>query len=248
MLGKLQRVASLAFRQSSLVYLLLNVVVFLLGAYMAQLPGNVAAGVGVSLIAAGITGWVTFLFVALQQEERDRLRRMDRFGLRDVFAGRSVEIKDIYDTRLRKAGHYIDVLGFGLNSLRQDYLHDYPSWAARTRVRILLIDPESGYADARDAEEGQRVGTIRGEVESFLSDTRQLRASQPDRFQVRLYGALPSVNMLRIDDEMFFGPYLVRQPSRRTPTMLLARGILFDRLNAHFDDLWDDALSRPAPL
>ena len=49
-------------------------------------------------------------------------------------------------------------MGFGLNSLRQDYGYAFSRWRDRATVRILLIDPrypnsENSYASQRDAEE-----------------------------------------------------------------------------------------------
>ena len=47
---------------------------------------------------------------------------------------------------------------------------------------------------------------------------------------------------------MFWGPYLVKQPSRNSPTFLIRKAVLFDRLVDHFERIWkDDSLSRPIP-
>jgi hypothetical protein len=57
--------------------------------------------------------------------------------------------------------------------------------------------------------------------------------------------ALPAINLLRADHEIFWGPYLMGQQSRNTPTLIAQRGgFLFDALKAHFDALWE----RSAPL
>jgi len=56
------------------------------------------------------------------------------------------------------------------------------------------------------------------------------------------------VNIFRVDNKMFWGPYLIKQPSRNSPTFLLRQAILFDRLLEHFERIWkDDSLSRPIP-
>ena len=93
----------------------------------------------------------------------------------------------------------------------------------------------------RDAEEGNAPGSISTDVQEFLDRTAEVRVQHPDRFQVRLYTALPSINVFRVDDELFWGPYLVRRQSRNTPTFLVSRGGgLFDRIVEHFELLWSD--------
>jgi hypothetical protein len=57
---------------------------------------------------------------------------------------------------------------------------------------------------------------------------------------------IPAINLFRIDDDVFWGPYLMQQQSRNTPTLLATRGgFLFDMLQKHFDALW--AQSSPSP-
>jgi hypothetical protein len=236
-------------RSSSVLYLVAHIAIFALGVYLTRRPHHSAtqAAVGAGLIAAGVAGWALFLHVFLQQEERGRLRRIDDIGVADVFSERSVGIRSEYNARLNAVARNIDILGFGLQHLRQDYRDQFPAWAGAAQVRILLIDPDSPYANTRDVEEGEAPGSIAQQVRDFLTVTTALRQQNPSRFQVRLYTALPSINMFRIDDEMFFGPYLLSRPSRLTPTFLLRRGKLFNDLLDHFEHLWSDDFSKPAP-
>jgi hypothetical protein len=91
-------------------------------------------------------------------------------------------------------------------------------------------------------------------VRRFVADTYELW-SQGDSFQIRLAITLPSINMFRIDDEIFWGPYLISsshygRTSRNLPTMIVRRpGYMYDRLLDHFDEIWTgERLSRePEP-
>ncbi len=214
--------------------------------YLLRQKGSVIPNVGISLIAAAVAGWVLFVWVMLNQEQARRLDTLIQLGFVDGFLARSTRIKDNYDTRLQRARQSIDILGFGLRQLREDYLSEFPAWVARATVRILLIDPDapistSSHASQRDKEEGNSQGTISKDVSDFLEQTTDLRSQHSDRFQVRLYTALPSINIFRVDDELFWGPYLVKNQSRNMPTLLVRRGGgLFDPLLAHFDSLWCD--------
>jgi hypothetical protein len=57
--------------------------------------------------------------------------------------------------------------------------------------------------------------------------------------EIRLYRALPLINIFRIDDDLFWGPYLLEDQSRNYPTLLVrSPGWLFQRLEQHFEMLW----------
>jgi hypothetical protein len=63
---------------------------------------------------------------------------------------------------------------------------------------------------------------------------------------VRLYRSIPALNICRVDEELFWGPYLVGGPSRNNPTIIVKKGgIMFDRLMNHFNMVWEK-WSKPA--
>jgi hypothetical protein len=199
--------------------------------------------VGASLIAAGITGIVVFVYIRFSQDTADRLRIINDFGIVAAFEARAARIKTEYDRRLLTARE-IDVMGFGLNALRQDYREQFADWAQRCRVRVLLVDPNypdprCSYARQREDEEGDLAGSIGAQVKAFLLDTEPLRGAGA-RFEVRLYRSIPALNICRIDNEIFWGPYLVGGPSRNNPTIIVRRGgIMFDKLLSHFNMVWE---------
>jgi Domain of unknown function (DUF5919) len=233
------------------VYLLLHVILFILGVLLVREKNAVMSGVGASLVAAAVAGWVLFVWVMASQTQAKRLELIADLGLVDAFSSRAATIKTEYDSRLADARRSIDIMGFGLRQLREDYGGDFATWASKAKVRILLLDPttpntKATYASQRDKEEGNPTGSIAGDVKAFLAQTEALRVSNPNNFEVRLYTALPSINICRVDDSIFWGPYLVRRQSRSTPTFLVKRGgSLFDEFQSHFEAIWsDDQLSR----
>src|SRR5207253_7556741 len=101
------------------------------------------------------------------------------FGFIKAFEARQVRIKPEYDRLLEKAHERIDVIGFGLRALREDYLAEMPTWKQKANVRMLLIDPEfpnavAAYAHQRDLEEGDHAGTITQQVKKFVADTKAI--------------------------------------------------------------------------
>jgi hypothetical protein len=179
---------------------------------------------------------------------------LTRFGFVKVFDSRAVTIRSEYDERVAKARNQIDILGFGLRSLREDYRDQFSEWKKRANVRVLIIDPEfpssrNSYAKQRDREERASEGTIEADVKAFLLEKDQLdHIESKHSFEVRLYTCLPAVNIFRIDDELFWGPYLMSEPSRNAPTFLVRRGgILFERFVVHFEHIWNDPVLSHSP-
>jgi len=231
--------------QRLVVYLVIETALLALGVCLVVLvAGKVSLAVGTSLIATATAGYALFGYVFLTDRWSRRVESLLNSGLRAVWLHRSVRMKAEYDERLAVARYAIDLLGFGQRSFREDQASSFPVWLARgATVRILLLDPEYprhnlSYADQRDREEGG--GSIATDVRAFLREVKRQGLAGHERFLVRLYRCLPSLNVFRIDDELFWGPYLLKEPSRNSPTLLATRGPLFDALVGHFEAIWTD--------
>ena len=258
----LQKMIRRQFSPLNRTYILSHLLLLTVGFVICQTPwatpdtigGSVVLAVGGSLIAAGIAGYALYLHVRWSQKEEGRLEEIRRAGIDCVFEKRSVAMRFEYDSRLERASKSIDILGFGLQHFREDHLDHFSDWANRAQVRILVIDPESPsscspYASQRDLEEGNEMGQIARDVRLLVDSCRDLLADLSCQFQVRLYTCLPSVNIFRIDDEVFWGPYFVGGVSRNMPTFLLdRRGFVSEAIMAHFEQIWKDSrLSRDVP-
>jgi hypothetical protein len=212
---------------------------------------EILLGTGGSLIASGIAGEILFLYIAASQQTKDRLDLLAVAGLQRIFATRSVSIREEYHSRLKGAKE-VDILGFGLSSFREDYGRRFSELSLNTSFRILLLDPDFPSSDfsvasIRDREEGNNQGDIRRAVEAFENTVRETKGLNKTNFQVRRLLALPSINVFRVDDEIFWGPYLIANQSRNMPTLLVRRGgFLYDQIRGHFEQLWtSNQFSKP---
>jgi hypothetical protein len=244
--------ATRPFNQSSWIYVLVHGVVVLAGTIIYQAGGGWGPAVGSGLIATGIAGWVIFFWIRQSEDYASSLRALMDLGVVGAFRFRSVAIRHEYEPRFNAARDRIMIMGFGLRALREDFGDKFEDWARHAQVRILIINPDAPnpiirFADQRDLEEGNPVGSIRSDVGAFLSFTEDLRLRMPDRFQVRLYNCLPSINVCIIDNEAFWGPYVFGVQSRNMFTVICRnRGSMFDSLEAHFEAIWaDPQFSRP---
>jgi len=237
------------------VYLLGHLVLIATGVAVFTHGSVITIAVGTSLFATGVAGVVVFCYVLVTSIAAQRLAVLTEFGFVDAFDARGVAIKPEYERRVNRARQHIDIMGFGLRTLREDYATQFVQWRQRAEIRILLLDPEvpsadHSYASQRDREEGNDAGTIEADVRKFVSTTRELVGGEPGHsLKIRLYTCLPSVNVFRVDNELFWGPYLIREQSRNTPTFVFRRGgVIFERIMDHFEQIWaDDRLSRPIP-
>ena len=206
---------------------------------------TLAQSLGSGLLATGIAGMVLYLYVRMSEQTQNRLEVITAAGITGVFRHRSVRIKEQYDERLRSAKR-IDLIGLGLSSFREDYARQFAEWSRRAKVRILVLDPDfpsrnHSLADCRDLEEGGAKGEIRADVEAFLRAVAGNVDIDRARFEVRKMRSIPAINLLRIDDEIFWGPYLMAERSRNTPTLLVRGGFMFDNLVQHFEETWKAA-------
>lgn len=161
---------------------------------------GISEGIGGSLIAAGIAGITLFLYVFTTEGLKARIEALTKAGLLNIFSGRSVLIRNEYDTRIVKARH-IDLIGFGLSAFREDYINDFVGWSHRADVRILLIDPnfpspQHSLADQRDKEENNPAGRIRRDVETFERAVSNLAGLNRGRFKVHRMRCIPAINFV----------------------------------------------------
>jgi hypothetical protein len=224
------------------IYLLCNLLLIVSGLLIFKASTSILLqGVGSSLIATGIAGWVIFVVILSEQSSRDSMAIVQRLGIVAGFTQRGAAIQDQYRDRVKRASHQIDVLGFGLSSLREDFRNDFHVWKRNASVRILLLDPnfpsqQFSYAAQRDSEENNPANAIADDVRQFGKETASLI---DDRFQVKLYRCIPAVNIFRVDEELFWGPYLIGTASRNSPTIIVkSYGPLFSVFTSHFEEIW----------
>jgi hypothetical protein len=239
------------------LWALSHTIMILLGALCLSSPllhnalgAGVSEGIGGSLIATGVAGISLFLYIANSDSMRASVEMFTKAGLSAIYPGRSVLIRDQYQPRLAKA-QKIDLIGYGLSSFRQDFLTEFVAWSHRAHVRILLPDPDFpsqalSLADQRDREENHPIGRTRADIVTFEKAVSDLTGLRRSSFRVHRVSCIPSINVFRIDDDIFWGPYLMHQQSRNTPTLLATRGgYLFGVLEEHFETLWKQ--SKPSP-
>ncbi|HVE95084.1 MAG TPA: hypothetical protein VNB24_09200 [Acidimicrobiales bacterium] len=250
----------------TVAYLLGNVVCVILGLVLfaasrpSAPPGTTASDrgiqepLGISILAAGVVGLVSLGYVLLSERTRERILVLHEFGVDNYFDTNATSLQGVYRRHFNDGNKDIDIIGTGLNKLRRDFFHDGSNWYATRRVRILLLDPVYpdivySYATQRDIEENDKAGTIEANVDQWKTWCSALPAPNQHSLGVtiRLYTCLPTLTMVRVGNRIFWAPYMIHRGASSTPTMVVRRGgHLYEVLEKHFDEIWnDDALSRP---
>lgn len=243
---------------TTITWALLHIIMVLVGLLVMhwqiinqQIGVELAAGLGVSIMSTGVVGLILFLYVVLSDTTRSRLKALNEAGLDAVFSFRSVRMKSEYDRRLADAKR-IDVVGYGLGSFLEDYASEFGKWSKQAKVRLVVVNPKvskgtTSFADLRDIEEGRNPGKTTADVSRLIRTIQADRKIDRSNFEVRLMDAIPSINVMIIDDEIFWGPYLLATQSRNTFTMTVRRGgYMFEALEGHFKKLWDTYTTPPS--
>ncbi len=238
----------LRFFAEQIVYLLINLILFLIAfvfLYLGYAPDNtprknaIYLSIGTSLIAAGI---VAALELWKDLSRNKMLMRINNVileaGIEAAFVKRDL---DKYDRLMRGLKDQLDITGYSLNAFYESYCDLLTSRIAECRslrVRMLVVAPQSKFSKQRAQSEGRDGQAFRDSVNRLTS-----RFSTYDRVEIRQIDEPLTTMIFRVDDAMFVGPHLHRKPSKSTLTLELAReGWLFAEYEREFDSLWNDAV------
>ncbi|WP_143546095.1 hypothetical protein [Rhodococcus sp. 05-340-2] len=226
-------------RPGSTVYFLVHLVLMIGGITLTLLGGPIWVSIGTSLIATAVVGFVTFIYVAAGEEQRDRARNLEKAGVDRVYTARAAQIRSEYDSRLSSVKSNVDIMGFGLRDFGRDYMDKLAELSHRARVRILLLDPDSPIPGKKDEEEGRSPSQTENDIKEFIRKFDQLYSNN-SQLELKVYTCLPTVNVFRIDEELFWGPYLVGSQSANTMTVRVnSDGPIFAQVMQNFENVWE---------
>jgi hypothetical protein len=240
---------------------LLNVIIVLLGLTLYAFnitTGGLPKEIGSGMVASGLAALILVLYQiassAVEQREQDVLEVANEIGLRGYYPhrpafGLDAEEPSFYGARriqiLELTGHTI----FGKIQKGE--------WGRRCHeatIQVLLQDPLHPpgpwtFLNHRDYEEGNSIGTDLDQVYSFITKFgMKEQFSGGGSWELRLTRAIPTICYFRIDDCIYWAPYLAQVFGDRSPHMRVDRGgKLFEVLERHFDRLWEAEADREVP-
>ncbi|MEO1168745.1 MAG: SIR2 family protein [Pseudomonadota bacterium] len=186
-----------------------------------------------------------------------------------LFGGRGDAFFQLYDEALLGIQNQLDIFSLKLSRFRKQHTATLLAAAARTRIRIALLDPafplpedHISVAALREQEEHSPVGAIRRDVAEWADvygdyckaiDDGAMTETPENGLDIRLYNILPTINLFRVDANLFVGPYLLDVEDRETPTFLIKSeapghgsmgNTMFNVYQRHFEAMWENPGTR----
>lgn len=237
----------LKFFRDQIVYLLINLVIFLfafLFIFIGYNPDNtdrknaIYLAIGTSLIAAGIVGIFEFWKELSKNKMLEKINNVIlEGGLDYIFPKRDL---DKYDYLMHNLSRKLDITGYSLNAFYESYadlivkkLKQIPS----INIRILVVNPESEFSKHRAVLEGKSPLSVKDSINRMKQKFRNCK-----NIKLKQIDSSLTTMIFRIDSVMFVGPHLYKKPSKSTLTYELNKnGWLYEEYEKEFEKLWNDA-------
>ena len=245
----LRSLISQAKRQyQRLSYVFVNSLVLAAGIILVisrPMDPSTSSGLGVSLIAAAIVGFLYFFHYSVESSLDDVKVFYKEWGILGAREDRSDA--EYYRQLLQSAKERIDIMAISLARLQTD-LGDTLKEVGRRKVkiRLLVLNPSSAFVNARVKDEGIPEAFNLGE--RIKTTAESIKARRIPNLQIRYYDCMPYVNYFRCDSTLLVGPYLAGKPSRTTITLLCDADSRFAaQFREHYERVWKEhELSAPA--
>jgi len=236
----------LKFFRDQIVYLLINLVIFLfafLFIFIGYNPDNtdrknaIYLAIGTSLIAAGIVGVFEFWKELSKNKMLEKINNVIlEGGLDYIFRKRDL---DKYDYLMRNLSSKLDITGYSLNAFYESYVdlivekvRQIPS----INIRILVVSPESEFSKHRATLEGKSYESVKNSIDRLKKKFRSFK-----NINIKQINTPLTTMIFKIDNVMFVGPHFYKKPSKSTLTIELNRdGWLYEEFEKEFEKLWRD--------
>lgn len=163
----------------------------------------------------------------------------DNFGLIEIFDTRYSIFNHI--KKYIKPNTQLDICGFGLRYFRDSQIESIKKILDDGgRIRILTVNPLSKVVQQREKDLNLISGTIRQEIFNLIEWIILLKKEYNTRIQLRIYDSLPLDFYMKINNNIYTGPYLVGVKSEGTITSKFIKGYKgYDKYNILFNNIWN---------
>lgn len=199
---------------------------------------NLGISIGCSLIASALVILFQSIFL-----ERVKENPLDEWGIEQIFLTRA-EMNVESAPFLYKAKYKLDIIAFGLKSLRDSQTEKIENCLKRgVNIRIMTMHPSSPYVSQREKEEECSDGYIKNSIEQLVNWAAILNSKNyKGKIVIKGYNCMTLDFYWRVDDNLYVGPYWYGIQSQPTITYKFAtdkKG--FSTYEAYFEKLWNDS-------
>ncbi|SDI00788.1 hypothetical protein SAMN04488136_14411 [Vibrio xiamenensis] len=242
-----------------LLILLLSIILILFANYYPTTPSGdnvekisintVLLSIGCSILAVVIINFVEY---HITLPEVNFMKVINSWKLVSIFKTRQ-EMNTVTNKLLLKSEE-LDIAALGASGFI-----NYQGDVLKTRlqkglkIRFLIPHKESDFIAQREKDEMAQEGSIKKAISDLVEWVRitkkELNLSD-SAIQIREYSCLPIDSIMRIDSNLFTGPFMVKKKSQLTMSYQYKKGgDGYEYYKKYFEEIWnDDNITNPIEL
>lgn len=208
--------------------------------------GTILLSIGCSIIAVVIINFVEYQITI---SEVTTIKIINNWKLVSIFSTRQ-EMNTATNALLDKATE-IDISAFGCKGLI-NYQGDILKKRLKNglKIRFLVPDKESDFIKQREIDEDAVGGEIKNTIEKLIEwvevTKRDMNLGR-NQILIKQYSCLPMDSIMRIDGNLFTGPFMIKKVSQLTMAYQYKKGGEgYKYYSDYFNSIWNnDDISTP---
>ena len=222
------------------VILLMGIIFVLIGAFVVK-DGKIETiliSIGTSMISSSIVSFLTSIYIFKYQRGKDI---SEIWGISSIQEQRAVMNIQV-DKYMQKAKNHIDILAYGLKSLRENRTETIKNALRRNvKIRIITVNPNNDLLALKDRDENKVKGSTAESINELIKWVENLNNDSVNKIFLRFCETLPSELYYRVDNYIYIGPYQFGRESQRTiTTEYRYPGNGFSYYEDYFEALWEN--------
>ncbi|WP_324041065.1 hypothetical protein [Aeromonas caviae] len=208
--------------------------------------GTILLSIGCSIIAVVIINFVEYQIIL---SEVNTLNIVNAWKLVSIFETRA-KMNDETNKLLQTANE-IDIAALGSKGLISSQ-GDVIKRRLENGLKIRFLVPErsSHFISQREIDENATPNEINNNINrlvSWVESTKRELGLRDDSIVIKEYSSLPMDSIMRIDDNIFVGPFMIGQLSQLTMAYQYKKGGKgFQYYHDYFNKVWNDtAITSP---
>jgi len=197
--------------------------------------------IGCSIISVVIINYIEYLITL---PDRETLRSVNSWGLKSIYETRAEMNK--YTNKLLLSAKELDIAVLGAKGLinyQGNLLKERLKQKMIMRILIPRIDSE--FIAQREKDENAITGEINKTIHDLMNwaklTVEELKLSSGSLI-VKQYDCLPIESIIRIDNDLFVGPFMVKKVSQLTMAYHYRKGGKgYDYYHKYFNEIWLDS-------
>jgi hypothetical protein len=208
--------------------------------------GTILLSIGCSIIAVVIINFVEYQIIL---SEVNTLNIVNSWKLISIFETRA-KMND-ETNKLLKTANEIDIAALGSKGLISSQGDVIKSRLVNgLKIRFLVPKRSSNFISQREIDENATSNEINNNINrlvSWIESTKLELGLRDDSIVIREYSSLPMDSIMRIDDNIFVGPFMIGQLSQLTMGYQYKKGGKgFQYYHDYFNKIWNDtAITSP---